>query len=239
MLEGERRERSGRLGQPVDLRELAFEDVDAALEQVRRDRRRAVGDVLEARRNRRCAPAGSSVRNSITDGTSRAVSIFCSTMVLSSDSGTISRTITSVAPSCMLQIAQPAPPRWNIGMQTSEGPPSRISGISSARHEPGVEHVPAGQHRALGQTGGARRAELPGDRAVGIAMRVHRRRAAARRRSWCARRRTMPCCLNSGPVTISFGLMSSMISLTSRGVRRQLSGAATRPALSSANSNSR
>ena len=39
---------------------------------------------------------------------------------------------------------------------------------------------------------------------------------------------------NSGPTTINFGLTSSMIALISCGVSRQLSGAITSPALSSA-----
>jgi hypothetical protein len=45
--------------------------------------------------------------------------------------------------------------------------------------------------------------------------------------------------LNSAPVTISFGLTSSTICLISCGVSRQFNGAATRPALSSANNNSK
>ena len=78
----------------------------------------------------------------------------------------------------MLQIAQPAPPRWNIGMQTSDRPPSRISGIFKREAKPGVEHV--GQPVSIAPLG---RPVVPdvqncqADRAVDIAMRVD---AAAR-----------------------------------------------------------
>ena len=159
-------------------------------------------------------------------------------MVLSSDSGTISRTITRLAPSCMAQIAQPAPPRWNIGMQTSEGPPSRSSGISIARHRPvlstlapvsiapfGRPVVPEVENCQETAPSASRRGSSP-PRGSSSNVMVRTPDASA-------------CDLNSGPTTISFGLTSAMIWRTSSGVSRQLSGAATMPALSSANSSSR
>jgi hypothetical protein len=47
-----------------------------------------------------------------------------------------------------------------------------------------------------------------------------------------------PVALNSSPVRISFGLTSSTICLMSAAVSRQLNGAPTRPALSSAKNDS-
>ena len=48
--------------------------------------------------------------SNISVGTRRALSIRCSTMVVSSTSGTGSRTMTTVDPVCSAQIAQMVPP---------------------------------------------------------------------------------------------------------------------------------
>ena len=182
--------------------------------------------------------AGSSVMNSISVGTRSALSILCSTMVRSRTSGTGSRTMTTVDPVCIAQIAQIVPPIWNNGRQTSDRPPSRISLFSSAPQEPtlskfqpvsiaplGRPVVPEVQNWQLTAPSASRIGSLP-PRGRSSKVMVGTPEAA-------------PCALNSGPVTISFGLTSSMICFTSCGVSRQLIGAATTPALSSAKNNSK
>ena len=181
---------------------------------------------------------GSSQRNNITAGTRSAVSTRCSTIVLSKRLGH------DLAHDDQRRAFLHAPdrPPGSAEMKHRHRD-QRAAPLPQFRHferqaQAGIEHVPARQHGAFRQAGRARRAELRGDRAVLVAAGI-----LAAARQFVERQgpdpAAAPLLLNSGPVTTSVGLTSSMMSFTSLAVSRQLIGAATAPALSSAKMSSR